>query len=190
MKAAFKSVALALLLFGGTRAPLAWAEPGWSPEFERQVKIGFLYNFAKFIEWPSGAVPESSAPFTVGVVGDDSFCDALEETLRGKTINSRPVVVRKLLGAELDNPGQILFISPSLGKEVPTVLARVRNAPVLTVGDMMDFAALGGVINFKIEEHRVRFEINIDAAQRAGLQVSSQLLAIATVVHDARPGSR
>jgi YfiR/HmsC-like len=189
MNAAFKSVALAMLLFGATSPPPARAEPGWSPDFERQVKIGFLYNFAKFIEWPSEAIPESGAPFTVGVLGDDPFCDALEESLHDKTINSRPVVVRRLLSDELDNPGQILFISPSLGKGVPAVLARLRNQPVLTVGDMVDFAALGGVINFKIEGHRVRFEINIDAAQRAGLRVGSQLLAIATVVHDARPGS-
>jgi hypothetical protein len=181
----FLILALAALVPG--RAPSA-AEPEWSPAFEYQVKIGFVYNFTKFVEWPSQSFPDPGTPLTIGVLGSDPLGDALEQTLHGRTVNGRPVVVRHLRRADEIGGLHVLFVSPSLGAEVPRVLQTVRASPILTIGDMQRFNDLGGIINFKIEDHRVRFDINIDAARRAGLRLSSQLLSVATVVHDPEPG--
>lgn len=156
----------------------------WSPDFEHQIKIGFLYNFAKFVEWPATILREPTTPLVIGVLGSDPFCDSLERSLRGKTLGSRPIVVRRLKRTDPLETVQILFISPSLGKEIPVILKDLRHAPVLTIGDMDRFATAGGIINFRIVENKVRFEINIDAAGRAGLKVSAQLLTVATVVRD------
>ncbi len=167
------------------------AEPAWSPALEHQVKIGFLYNFAKFVEWPIDAFPEPGAPLTISILGGDPFCDSLERSLQGKTVNGRVIAVRRLRRVDPQDPGQILFIGPSVGKEAGPVLASLRTVPVLTVGDMAEFAALGGVINFTIEDHKVRFEINLDAAERAHLRVSSQLLTVAKIVREpSRAGGR
>ena len=162
----------------------------WSPALEHQVKIGFLYNFAKFVEWPATVFQNPDTPLIVGVLGSDPFCDTLERSLRGKTVNSRPIIVRRLQRTGPLNTVQILFISPSLGKEVAGILESLRTEPVLTVGDMDHFAAAGGIINFRIVENKVRFEVNVDAAVRTGLRVSSQLLTVATVVRDERRGGR
>jgi hypothetical protein len=155
------------------------------------VKIGFLYNFAKFVEWPSGTFPGPEAPLTITILGSDPFCDALERSLQGKTVNARPVAIRRLRRVDPENAGQILFIGPSVGKETGAVLATLRTVPVLTVGDMAGFAALGGIINFIIEDQKVRFEVNLDAAERARLRVSSQLLTVARIVREpSRTGGR
>ena len=165
-------------------------EPEWSPAFEYQVKVGFLYNFTKFVEWPPDAFAGPGAPLIIGVLGSGSFCDALEASLKDKTVNGRPIAVRRFRRPEDLTPTQVLFISPSLGREVGRLLKSLERAPVLTVGDMDRFASLGGIINFTIRDHRVGFEVNIDAASRAGLRISSQLLTVATVVRDATGGTR
>jgi len=182
----------ALALAPPPAAPL-WSappEPEWSPAFEYQVKVGFLYNFTKFVEWPPDAFAGPGAPLIIGVLGSGSFCDALEASLKDKTVNGRPIAVRRFRRPEDLTPTQVLFISPSLGREVGRLLKSLERAPVLTVGDMDRFASLGGIINFTIRDHRVGFEVNIDAASRAGLRISSQLLTVATVVRDATGGTR
>ena len=182
----------ALALAPPPAAPL-WSappEPEWSPAFEYQVKVGFLYNFTKFVEWPPDAFAGPGAPLIIGVLGSGSFCDTLEASLKDKTVNGRPIAVRRFRRPEDLTPTQVLFISPSLGREVGRLLKSLERAPVLTVGDMDRFASLGGIINFTIRDHRVGFEVNIDAASRAGLRISSQLLTVATVVRDATGGTR
>lgn len=166
------------------------AEPDWPRALEHQVKIGFLYNFTKFIEWPESSFPRPTTALTIGILGSDPFCDALEQSLKGKSVNARPIVVRRLRRTDPLHTVQVLFISPSLGKGVASALDSLRSAPVLTVGHMDRFTGLGGIVNFRIIAHKVRFDVNIDAARRAGLRISSQLLTVATVVHDAAPGGR
>ena len=180
---------LAAILGYWTAIPArAEGEANWPPVLEHQVKIGFLYNFAKFVEWPDTVLRDPKAPLIVGILGSDPFCDSLERSLQGKSVNARPIVVKRLKRTDPLNAVQILFISPSVGKEIAAVLASLRNEPVLTVGDMDRFTLAGGIINFRIVENKVRFEINVDAAGRAGLKVSSQLLTVATVVHDTTRG--
>ncbi len=178
-------VALCLALAGSLAViPARAADPSTASSLERQVKIAFLYNFAKFVEWPDGSLTEPHAPLTVGVLGSDTFCLDLEQGLEGRTVDDHPIVVRRLTGLEEARTVQILFIGSGLGSQVERAFVALRGAPVLTVGDMPRFAARGGIINFTIEDNKVRFEINVDAARRAGLKISSKLLNVATVLRD------
>jgi hypothetical protein len=151
---------------------------------EYQVKAAFLYNFAKFVEWPPEAMPKANAPLILGVVGEDPFGPVLEETLKGKTANGHPFVVRRFRREEDASGCQILFTSSSDQRYIRSLLAVLKGSSVLTVGETERFCRLGGIINFTLEENKVRFKINVDAAERARLNISSKLLRVANVVRD------
>lgn len=146
---------------------------------EYQVKAAFLYNFAKFVDWPAEAFGGSSAPLVIGVVGDDPFGAALEQAINGKTISGRPLAVRRLKWGQDLRSCHILFIGSSERKRLPQILQSLSGASVLTVGDMRQFNQQGGIINFILEASKVRFEINSRGADQARLRISSKLLALA-----------
>jgi hypothetical protein len=149
---------------------------------EYEVKAAFLYNFLRYTEWPAAAIPGPGVPLLIGVLGDEPLERTLGAVLRGKTVQGRPLEVRRVrLGPEAQ-ASHLLFVSASERVRVGQVLDAVRGAPVLTVGETDGFAQAGGVINFVLEEGRVRFEVNQDAAQRARLRLSSRLLALARIV--------
>jgi hypothetical protein len=149
-----------------------------------EVKAAFIYNFAKFVEWPSEAFDRPDAPIVIGIVGDDPFGSALERTTQGKQVNDRPFLIRRLdWGDEVRNR-QILFLSGSDAGRARRFLDRVKGVPVLTIADQPGLARRGAVINFVVEQERVRFEINVEAARRARLTISSRLLSLAKVVSD------
>ena len=162
------------------RATCLTAAP--APPNEYEVKAAFLYNFARFVEWPPAAVGAPDQPFVVAVFGDDPFGATLDHTLSGKTLEARPIVVRRL--ASLDEAAQvnILFIGASEKPHVARVLRTLSGTHVLTVGEMSGFAELGGMIGFRTERQRIRFDINVGQASRAGLKISSQLLKLARIV--------
>lgn len=165
---------------------LLWA-PGLRSQqalSEYQVKAAFLFNFGKFVEWPAGSFASPQAPFWVCVLGDDPFGGTLDETLRGKTISGHTVSLTRIRDAGSARGCQIVFISDSEKARLPALLASTRGWNALLVGETEDFAASGGAIQFTVEDKHVRFAINPDAIQRAGLQVSSKLLALARIVHD------
>ena len=151
---------------------------------EYEVKALFLYNFAKFVEWPPNTSRQLSDPMTICVFGEDPFGPILDDAVRGKRIGSHKFVIRRIQAAQSANGCQIAFISTSERKHVRSVLATVGGEGVLTVGEMDDFAAIGGVINLVIEAGRVHFEVNVDAAERAGLKISSKLLTLAKIVKE------
>jgi uncharacterized protein DUF4154 len=165
------SAALATALLGPARA----AGPG-----EYEVKAAFLYNFARFVEWP--ADPDGDGPFVVTVLGSDPFGSVLDDTLRGKTVDDKRIVVRRVSRSEDVGRSRILFISDSEKDRLPAILKTLEKAPVLTVGEMNKFAERGGVIRFKVEQDRIRLEINVAAAERSKLKISSQLLKLARIV--------
>jgi len=158
------------------------AEP--PPPTEYQIKAAFLYNFAKFVEWPATALRDPGAPIIVAVLGEDPFGADLEQTLNGKSAGGRRVLVRRFKGVRDLEFCHILFISPSEKEHLRETLRALKNSNILTVGESDGFARLGGMINFIPEENRVRFEINIDAADRAGLKISSKLLKLAKIIRD------
>jgi hypothetical protein len=169
-------VACCLALTTGTSAQSARA-----PEYE--VKAAFLFNFAKFVDWPAQAFAAPSAPLHICVLGRDPFGDALSRIVQGKFIAGRPIVRRQVESAAEARACHILFLSLSDPASLKQALEQLRDAPVLTVGEDRNFLSLGGMINFVLEEERVRFEINLAAAERHHLRVSSKLLAVARVVN-------
>ncbi len=152
---------------------------------EYQVKAAFLLNFAKFIEWPAAVFVDGRAPVNICVFRYDPFGASLDEVLRGKNINNRGLVARRV--SEVSELGgcQLIFVSEKEEKRLVEVLSSVRGSSALVIGESEDFAQRGGGIQFFLEDQRLRFAINVDALQRAGLTASSKLLALARIVHDA-----
>jgi len=159
----------------------AAAQSARAPEYE--VKAAFLYNFAKFVEWPSRAFPGPTTPFQICVLNRDPFRDALSNIVQGKSSSGRPIVSRAVQSPADARSCQVLFISQSDPEILKQAVERLRDLPVLTVGESDDFLRLGGMINFVLEQDRVRFEINLEAAERHHLKLSSKLLAVARVVN-------
>lgn len=151
---------------------------------EYQVKAFFLYNFVKFVEWPAEAFPSTEAPIIIGIVGEDPFGGVLDETIKSKTINGRPLTIKRLKKGQDLGSCHILFISLSEKGRLGQILENLKGSSVLTVSEIERFAHLGGTIHLFIEENKVRFEINADIAERARLKISSKLLALAKVVRD------
>jgi hypothetical protein len=158
------------------------AEPQVPAEY--QTKAAFLYNFVKFVEWPAGTLPNDRAPIVVGVLGEDPFGSVLDDEILGKAINRHQILILRTNSVRDLKSCQIAFISPSETKHLPQILVGLRGASILTVGEAEHFAQLGGMIQFTLEGNKVHFAINVDAAERARLKVSSKLLSLATVVHD------
>jgi hypothetical protein len=153
------------------------------PESEFEVKAAFLYSFTRLVEWPQSSLGEAG-PSNVCVLGQDSFGHVRDEPMKGRVVeNQRILWVRARRPQDL--PACLLpFISASESSQVAEWLSSVRNRSVLTVGDTRGFAAAGGTLELTVESNRVCFAINLDAADRAGLKISSKLLALARTVHD------
>jgi hypothetical protein len=149
---------------------------------EAQVKAAFLFNFAKYVDWPAAAFPDAAAPMTIGVLGTDPFGDNLQHVVEGKTVNGRPFVIKHLASDSELSGCQILFISHSEASRMGGILEKAGALPILTVGEDEPFARNGGIIHFVLKNGNVRLEIDLAAAKKAGLTISSRLLAVADVV--------
>jgi hypothetical protein len=149
---------------------------------EYQVKAAFLFNFAKFVEWPSDAFLNTDAPLEICVLGQDPFGRDFEQVIIEKTVNGHRLEIAHPEGVPQARACQILFIVASEKQKVRDILQGLAGASVLTVGDAPGFAKMGGVINFVLDENRVRFEINVKAAERAHLKLSARLLTVAKLI--------
>jgi hypothetical protein len=159
------------------RPPILCQEASASGE-EYQIKAAFLYNFGKFVVWPGAAV-NSGDPLVIAVFGRDPFGPVLEQTVQGRLVQGRPVIVRRPTRIEDLLPCQILFVSSAEKIRLARVLQAVGGAGVLVVGEMDGFLRLGGMIAFSVEQQKVHFEINEGAARRNGLRIDSRLLTLA-----------
>jgi len=168
-----------LFFFGGTLSFAAFAGPGQLPEYK--VKAVFIYNFAKFVEWPADESPKRDKILSLCVLGDDPF-GANFNAIRGKTIKGRTVESRTIMSIEKAKDCDCLFISDSEKSNVAKILGDLKAHKVLTISDMEGFLEAGGIIQFVLEKRKVRFLINMGAAKRAGLKVSSKLLELAKKV--------
>lgn len=148
-----------------------------------QLKAAYLFNFARYVEWPSEAHDSPKSSLRIGVVGSSAVSALLKKTVKGKSVGPRNLEV-----SELDAPAQgrehhILFVAGTLSPdEREDVLAELDGTPVFVVADDDSFAKRGGIANFFVADQRVRFAINKSAAERAGLKVSSKLLRLAELV--------
>ena len=149
---------------------------------EYQVKAAFLYNFAKFVEWPQNSFSDASAPLRICVFGRDPFGQELRDLVSAKTVQGRKFEVDQVVDLQQARLCHVLFIASSEKTAVKRILEGLRGASVLTVGDTKGFAEQGGMINFVLENDRVQFEVNSKAAEQAGLKISSKLLSVAKLV--------
>jgi hypothetical protein len=154
------------------------------------VKAAFLFRFAQFVDWPADTFKQANAPFTYCTIGEDPFRGALERTLSGKAIGQRPLRVEHLNGAGKIDQCQVLFVGGVQDKkQVAETLAKTGTMPILTVGEADQFAENGGAIGFCTENNKIRFEVNLDTAGKAGLKISAKLLALAKTVLGAPKGT-
>jgi len=180
-------IAILGMTLNGT--PLAYAQTGDAPDSsEYLIKAGFIYNFAKFVEWPSAAFAQPDSPIVIGVLGTDPFGSVLDRLVQDKKIGQRGFVVRRYKwGKDLKDlkdlrDCKILFVSASEKAHADEIIQLVKWLPILTVGETPGFAERGGVIRFTVEDNRVRFEVNVDAAHQADLNISSRLLTLAKII--------
>lgn len=149
---------------------------------EYQLKAAFLVNFALYVAWPDVTSVDATAPFVFGVLGDDPFGHWLDDAAAGRSVQGRRAAVRRYAHVEEAIRADVLYVGLSEPAARMRALAVLSQAPVLTVGETDDFLAAGGIIRLRTEARRVRFDVNLDAARRAGLQPSSQLLKLARYV--------
>jgi hypothetical protein len=150
---------------------------------EYQVKALCLMNFARYTEWPASAFEDTNSPLVIGILGDSRLQAPLQAATSGKTIAGRSIVIRELEITADYTECQILFVSTSETKRLADVFRRVKDKPVLTVGETESFLQQGGIIDFAMRSGRVRFDIDLNAARRAGIQISSKVLSLADEVH-------
>ena len=153
-----------------------------APTPEYLIKAAYLYNFALFVEWPADAFKAANAPLVIGVVGADPFDVALDRTIQNKRINRRPLVVRRLQWGQDLKRCHILFVSSSESAKASDLATRLGGLPILIVGETPGFARRGGTINFTIDDNKVGFEVNVNAAKRSRLNISAKLLNLARIV--------
>jgi hypothetical protein len=155
---------------------------------EYDVKATYLYNFARFVEWPASAAPKDSS-FAICLLGVDPFGHALDAVLEGESINGKAVAARRIAKPQDAANCRVLFISMSEENRLKEILASLDKASVLTVSDIPQFATRGGMIQFISAENRIRFEVNLSNAGDAGLRLSSELLKVAVAVRtNTQPG--
>ncbi len=168
----------ALLLLAGLGSPPAQAQ---EPSGEYVLKAAFLYNFAKFVEWPAETFPNTAAPFTICALGNDAFGTSLD-ALAGKTVRERPLIVKRIRSAASVTGCQILYVSPNELLHTTDLLRNLQDAPILTVCDRDACAEEGLMLNMRMADTRVQLDVNLDAVHHTPLKVSSQLIKLTRIV--------
>jgi hypothetical protein len=149
---------------------------------ESQVKAAFLINFPKYADWPAEAFAGTNSPIVIAVLGETPVTEEIQKVIPGRTVNGRKIVLKHLTSGEESGGCQILFISAAELRHSPDVLTKLKDASVLTVGESDDFLESGGIINLARRDRKIALEVNLTAAEKARIKVSSKLLNVASVV--------
>jgi len=185
-QSAVRSLLGAILL---TASSLVGGAAAQAPQVdEEHIKAAYLYNFAKFVEWPADNSSSPDRPTLICALGDDRLAEVLQQVVLGKQANGRRVEARRISNFQEGKSCQILLIGFRDQEHVVQALRGLEAASVLTVGEIDRFTDLGGMINLVRTERAMELEINPKAAEAAGLKISSRLLAVARIVADARGG--
>jgi len=145
---------------------------------ETEVKAAFIYNFAKFIEWPAEAFSSETAPIQVAVFGEDEVSAKLKSLLSDKKAHGRSFEVKRIFNPQEAKNFQIVFVTAAENRRALQILEATKKLPILTVGESDQFLDLGGMINFFFEDTQLRFEINTEPAEKVKLEISSKLLRL------------
>lgn len=165
----------------------AFAPPSRRPDAqasEAELKAAWLYNFAQHVEWPASAFKDDRAPVVVCILGAHPVEEALAKVVRGKAAQGRPVEVRRAAQPADLKGAHVAFIPDAEKERFDQAVAAARGQALLLVGESEGCARRGAALNFYLDDSRVRFEANVEAASRAGLTVSSKLLKFARLVKD------
>lgn len=176
-------LALLLALYGAVGGGAVAGAESPAPTMH-QVQAAFLFNFAKFVTWPDDVFENSGNVLIIGVFGEDPFGAILEDTIRDKTVLGKKLAVKRFTSIHDAANSHILFLSASEEGRLPQMVKALEKANVLTVSDMEQFAERGGMVAFTVEDQKVRFNVNVDAVERAGLKMGSQLLKLARIIGD------
>ena len=170
--------------------------PGWRATaqaaedaglIEYRVKAAYLYRFAGYVNWPSTAFVRPDVPLTIAVMGADGLASELEQMLSGRTVDDRTVTVKRIKPADSLTGVNILFVSKNEAAYLAQLVQSVHTRPILIVTESPGALRQGSVINFTVDEKRVRFEVSLEAAGKSGLKLSSRLLAVAQQVVTGAP---
>lgn len=168
-----------LWLCGVVFAAHAAAQADEATAGEIQIKAAFLYKFTGYVEWPKSSFKDTDSPITIGVVGSDEIADELRRVVSGRSVQGRALTVTPV-GKDSELTGvHVLFIGGEAVARLPRLIDAARARPILLVTDTADGLDRGGIINFVMVKRRVQFEISLDAAEKAGLTLSSRLLSVA-----------
>jgi hypothetical protein len=149
---------------------------------EYQIKAGFFFNFTRFVEWPETAFATATSPILACVVGETPLTDLVIDVVVGRVVNGRAVSIRRVKASDDLRRCNLLFISAAEERRAAEILAGLKKTSTLTVGETPGFAQAGGMINFSIQENKVKLELNLDETTRAGLKVNSKLIAVSRLV--------
>jgi hypothetical protein len=161
-------------------SPKALSLTGESVEYP--IKLAFLFNFAKFVEWPTDSYRNPGAPLEICIVGHDPFSPDSERELQTRTVAGHPVEVLTVKPTDTLRMCHMVFIPITENDQADKIVRGLNGSSTLTVGEAEGFAVLGGIINLTVEGNKVHFEVNRLAADRAGLKISSRLLSLARIV--------
>jgi hypothetical protein len=175
----FRHVVLALGLVLAAAIGLSPARAQKPLPSEYEMKAAYLFNFTKFVEWPTNAFAGTNSPLVIGVLGDDPFGGVLDSTIHSKQVNGHPFAIQRFKTPTDLKPCHVLFISDSQKKRWPKIQSTLGTNSVLTVSENWDhFTDDGGIVYFFTQDNKVCFDINDVAAKRAGLKISSKLLQL------------
>jgi hypothetical protein len=174
---------LACIAFPANAAPSE--ESGDAPA--RSVKAAYLYKFLSYVEWPPASAGEQNSPITIGVIGADDVATELSQIMPGRTVNNRPLAVKRLKEGDPLSGIQLVFIGQMDSARIYQLLKAAQQQSVLSVTESSDALAQGSVINFMLVDGRIRFEVSLEAAEKSNLKLSSRMLAIA---HSVQKGAQ
>ncbi len=155
------------------------AQSGASVITEYEIKAAFLYNFAKFVDWPEEIAGTDSGKIYIGVLGQSPFGGVLEKIVQDRRIDGRTIVIKEFKRLQELDFCHILYISNSESRRLRRIFGQLSKENTLTVGESNDFLTKGGVIRLVNKRNKVRFEIDLEAANKAQLTISSRLLKLA-----------
>lgn len=174
-----RAVGIAVIVASALAGVPAPVRAALSPTPEAQIKAGIVFNLATVVVWPESALGADT--FVIGVIGHDESDPSLAH-LVGKKVLRRILALRDPLSPTAASEAQIVYISRSQQAEVPALLADVSGQPVLTVSEVEGFCEAGGMVELRRDRNRIQLRVNREAAERAGLRLSSQLLKMAEIV--------
>ncbi len=153
-------------------------------EREYKVKAAFLYNFAQFVTWPSNQSTKEERQFNLCLYGNSPIHRFLEESVQGKKLHNKEVFFLHLTSRKAIQTCHLLFIGTTRREWTAALRPTLRGKPILTIAEFDQFSKTGGMIQFFIEDKKVRFAINPDEVERGNLHISSKLLQLAKIVNE------